>query len=96
MRRRGKFPRLGNFFTECAAAVFGPETYPALLLPSLSARYGQWHKDKEKTAAGGAAASKTVPRVIVFMVGGVTYSELRCAYEITNERKKSWEVIVGE
>jgi len=60
-----------------------------------SARYGQWHKDKEKTAAGGAAASKTVPRVIVFMVGGVTYSELRCAYEITNERKKSWEVIVG-
>merc|ERR1719499_2605860 len=59
-----------------------------------SARYGQWHKDKEK-GAGGAAAVKTVPRVIVFVLGGVTYSELRCAYEVTNERKKAWEVIMG-
>ena len=39
---------------------------------------------------------KTVPRVVVFVLGGATYSELRCAYEVTNERKKNWEVIVGE
>ena len=32
--------------------------------------------------------------MIVFVLGGVTYSELRCAYEVTNERK-NWEVIVG-
>ena len=39
---------------------------------------------------------KSVPRVIVFVLGGVTYSELRCAYEVTNERKKGWEVVMGE
>ena len=33
--------------------------------------------------------------MIVFVLGGVTYSELRCAYEVTNERKKAWEVIMG-
>lgn len=37
-----------------------------------------------------------MPRVMVFVLGGATYSELRCAYEVTNERKKNWEVIVGE
>eukprot|EP00096_Caligus_rogercresseyi_P012252 TRINITY_DN506_c2_g2_i4.p1 TRINITY_DN506_c2_g2~~TRINITY_DN506_c2_g2_i4.p1 ORF type:complete len:594 (+),score=157.05 TRINITY_DN506_c2_g2_i4:252-2033(+) len=54
-----------------------------------SARYGQWHKDKTKETS-----QKNVPRLIVFIVGGATYSEFRCAYEVTKE-KKSWEVIVG-
>ena len=38
---------------------------------------------------------KNVPRVIVFIMGGATYSEFRVGYEVTNE-KKNWEVIVGE
>ncbi|XP_063972562.1 protein ROP isoform X3 [Diachasmimorpha longicaudata] len=53
-----------------------------------SVRYGHWHKDK------GQATIKNVPRLIVFLVGGLCFSEIRCAYEVTNA-VKNWEVIVG-
>ncbi|XP_043276493.1 protein ROP isoform X1 [Venturia canescens] len=53
-----------------------------------SVRYGQWHKDK------GQQTLKNVPRLIVFIVGGVCFSEIRCAYEVTNAMK-NWEVIIG-
>ncbi|GBN35622.1 Protein ROP [Araneus ventricosus] len=53
-----------------------------------SVRYGHWHKDKN------APNIKNLPRLMVFVVGGTCYSELRCAYEVTKEYK-NWEVIVG-
>ncbi|XP_003690893.1 protein ROP isoform X1 [Apis florea] len=53
-----------------------------------SARYGHWHKDK------GSQTIKNVPRLIVFVVGGACFSEIRCAYEVTNALK-NWEVIIG-
>ena len=55
-----------------------------------SGRYGGWHS-KEKDAT----IQKNVPRVLVYIMGGVTFSEFRVGYEITNDRK-SWEVIVGK
>nr|BAN20777.1 syntaxin binding protein-1,2,3 [Riptortus pedestris] len=53
-----------------------------------SVRYGHWHKDK------GQQTVKNVPRLIVFIIGGMSFSEIRCAYEVTNA-VKNWEVIMG-
>lgn len=53
-----------------------------------SMRYGQWHRDKN------AVNVKNVPRLIVFIIGGMSYSEIRTAYEVTKE-SKNWEVIIG-
>ena len=38
--------------------------------------------------------TKTTKRLIVFVMGGITYSECRVAYEISKE-EQNWEVIIG-
>lgn len=52
-----------------------------------SVRYN-WHKDKSATSV------KNMPRLLIFVVGGITYSEMRAAYEVTKSGK-NWEVIIG-
>lgn len=72
------FPYLGG---RVATTGFGRPT-------PTSMRYGQWHRDKN------AVNVKNVPRLIVFVIGGMSYSEIRTAYEVTKEAK-NWEVIIG-
>jgi hypothetical protein len=55
---------------------------------NCSARYGAWHQGQR------GVQQRSGPRVIVFIMGGMTYSEMRACYEVT-AKKNPWEIIIG-
>ncbi len=52
-----------------------------------STRYGMWHKQ--------GTLPRNRPKLIIFVMGGVTYSELRSVYEV-NAEQSEYEVIIGK
>jgi len=34
-------------------------------------------------------------RVIIFILGGATFSEVRSGYEVSKDKSSAWEIIVG-
>lgn len=50
---------------------------------------------RQKPRASQREERRSSARLIVFVIGGVTYSETRCAYQVS-EAYKSCEVVIGE
>ena len=70
-----------------------PRTDPAPFVQGASHRSQPLQKKSKSWKGGGARAGQPGPRLILFVVGGISYSECRTAYELS--RKFGVTVFVG-
>ncbi|CAF0986361.1 unnamed protein product [Rotaria sordida] len=69
-------------------SVGGQRNVAANYAAQSSREFGGWIHNRKGAVRSG-------PRLIIFILGGVSYSELRCAYEVTQNNNKKWEVFIG-
>ncbi|XP_060845418.1 syntaxin-binding protein 1-like [Rhopalosiphum padi] len=89
-------PLIKDLMENIVENKLNPDQFPSVGAPidihkPSSSRYtGQnvtWYKGKDST-------KHLRSRVILFVLGGVTYSEMRCAYEISKS-SKNCEIVIG-
>jgi len=87
-------PELKDLVKACIDGRLDPKKYPALGGQQLQATADSSSKRYGLKSNGGPTNQANKSRVIVFVMGGICYSECRVAYEVTQE-KRNFEVIIG-
>ncbi|XP_044850322.1 syntaxin-binding protein 2-like [Mauremys mutica] len=90
-------PRLKDVMEDIIEDRLDRELWPFLSdpVPSTSSQaavcthFWHWHKNRP------AAENLTGQRLIIYVLGGVSMSEMRCAYEVTQASEGKWEVVIG-
>jgi len=87
-------PLVKDIIEDSMCGKLNVESFPFLVdrnqnsdsLMTESNRFGNAHKDK--------TVKRIVPRLIIFILGGLTYSESRTVHEVMKE-KNGWDVYIG-
>ena len=87
-------PELKDLVKKCIDGSLGQKEFPTLGGQKLQATADSSSKRYGLKSNGGPTNQANKSRVIVFVMGGICYSECRVAYEVTQE-KRNFEVIVG-
>ncbi|KAG8853163.1 vacuolar sorting protein VPS33/slp1, partial [Serendipita sp. 411] len=84
-------PSLFPYVKDPGASAPSPTKTSSAAPPTSLRNKATWTKAGARPAAGGRADNRQ--RVFVFVAGGMTYSEIRCAYEISASTPK--DVYIG-
>ena len=87
-------PELKDLVKACIDGRLDQKKYPSLGGQQIQATADSSSKRYGLKSNGGPKDQANKSRVIVFVMGGICYSECRVAYEVTKE-KRNFEVIVG-